>query len=302
MRYITSLEDGADLFKALGSDIRIKILNLIRTHRGLSLNELAAKLQVTNGALTGHIRKLEQCGLIGFSSEESGHGNRKICSVQLDKILIDLEGQQSPDNVYTADIRVGHYSDFHVYPTCGLATADHLIGEVDDPRYFAHPERYNADIVWFTRGYVEYIVPHFIPEGSQVDQITFSFELGSEAPGINERWPSDITFSLNGRDVAVYTSPGDFGHIKGILTPSWWYPNWNQYGLLRTLTLNHEGTFIDGMRVSEAIITDFDFGRESLMHLRLSVRDDAAHIGGLTVFGKGFGNYDQDIRVQIYYS
>ena len=29
--------------------------------------------------------------------------------------------------------------------------------------------------------------------------------------------------------------------------------------------------------------------------------DDAEHIGGLTIFGKAFGNYAQDIKVQINY-
>ena len=29
--------------------------------------------------------------------------------------------------------------------------------------------------------------------------------------------------------------------------------------------------------------------------------EDAEHVGGLTIFGKGFGNYNQDIEVSINY-
>lgn len=135
-------------------------------------------------------------------------------------------------------MKVGHFTDYNVYPTCGLASANAIIGEVDDTRYFAHPDRYNADILWFTRGYVEYIIPNFIPISQQIDQITISAELGLEAPGINDVW-LDISFYVNDVFLGNWTSPGDFGDVKVIFTPDWWYPNWNQYGLLKLLVINN---------------------------------------------------------------
>ena len=94
MLHITSLSEGLDIFKALGSDVRIEILNILLDNNNMSMNELASHLNITNGALTSHIKKLESCGLITTSSESAGHGNQKICSVHLDKILIDLEKQE----------------------------------------------------------------------------------------------------------------------------------------------------------------------------------------------------------------
>ena len=35
---------------------------------------------------------------------------------------------------------------------------------------------------------------------------------------------------------------------------------------------------------------------------KLAVNDDSTYIGGLTIFGKNFGNYNQDINVRINYS
>mgnify|MGYP002676824208 CR=1 FL=1 len=147
MLHITSLSDGLDIFKALGSDVRIEILNILLDNNNMSMNELASRLSITNGALTSHIKKLESCGLITTSSESAGHGNQKICSVHLDKILIDLEKQEDFQNIYSTDLKVGHYSNYHIAPTCGLASDKALIGEVDDARYFDHPDRYNADIL-----------------------------------------------------------------------------------------------------------------------------------------------------------
>lgn len=302
MLHINSLEEGLDIFKALGSEIRIEIIQILMENHGMNMNELASRLNITNGALTGHIKKLEDCGLITVSNESAGHGNQKKCSVHLDKILIDIDVQEDSKNVYQTDLKIGHFSDYEAYPTCGLASASTLIGEVDDNRYFSHPDRYNADILWFTRGYVEYMIPNFIPFGQKVDQITISLEIGSEAPGVNDVWPSDITFKINETKIASWTSPGDFGNVKGIFTPDWWYPNWNQYGLLKILVINKKGTFIDGLQVSDISIKDFNFDFRSSIKLKLEVEESAKHVGGLTIFGKNFGNYNQDINVRINYS
>ena len=34
----------------------------------------------------------------------------------------------------------------------------------------------------------------------------------------------------------------------------------------------------------------------------MAVPDTAEHVGGLTIYGKSFGNYNQDINVRISYS
>lgn len=302
MLHLKSLEEGLDIFKALGSEVRIEIIKILLENNGMNMNELAGRLNITNGALTSHIKKLEDCGLVMIANESAGHGNQKKCTVRLDKILIEVNPQEDIKNIYQTDLKIGHYSDYHVYPTCGLASNRAIIGEVDDTRYFAHPDRYDADILWFTRGYVEYIIPNFIPHGQKIDQITISMEIGSEAPGSNDVWPSDISFIINDKKVAVWTSPGDFGSVKGIFTPEWWYPNWNQFGLLKILVINSKGTFVDGLQVSDVSISDFDFDYRSTIKLKLEVEDTAEHIGGLTIFGKTFGNYNQDIAVRINYS
>lgn len=302
MLHIKTLDDGLEIFKALGSEIRIEIVKILLENQGMNMNELASRLNITNGALTNHIKKLEECGIVSISNESAGHGNQKKCSVYLDKILIDMDSQEDFKNIYQTSLKVGHFTDYDVYPTCGIASNTALIGEVDDTRYFAHPGRYEADILWFTRGYVEYIIPNFIPCGQKIDQITISLEISSEAPGVNDIWPSDISFKINGKKVATWTSPGDFGNVQGIFTPDWWYPNWNQYGLLKILVINKRGTFIDGLQVSDVSINEFDFDYHSTIKLKLEVEDDAAHVGGLTIFGKSFGNYNQDIDVRINYS
>ncbi len=302
MLHITSLDEGLELFKALGSDMRVEILKLLLEHKQMSMNQIATSLDITNGALTGHIKKLEACGLISTTNESASHGNQKICTLSTSRILIDIEREVDASNVYSTELKIGQYSDLNIYPTCGLATANALIGEVDDPRYFDHPERFNAEILWFTKGYVEYAIPNLIPRNQVITDISISCELSSEAPGVNNTWPSDITFSINGVPVGQWTSPGDFGDQKGLLTPDWWPQNWNQYGLLKLLTVNKRGTFIDGLKISDVTIDSLNLRPGKSFRFRMGVSDDAAHVGGMTIFGKAFGNYGQGIRVSLNYA
>lgn len=304
MLYIKNLEEALPVFKALGSELRIRIVMLLLEHGELNMNELASLLGITNGALTSHIKRLEESGVVKIISDHAGHGNQKVCRVNVNKILVDVHTPHkvSVDNSYSIDIPVGNYSDYHVFPTCGLSTSKNLIGVVDDPRYFAHPERVDAEILWFSKGYVEYRIPNMLPVGHKAEKITMSFEIGSEAPGSNNDWPSDITFFLNKQKLGTWTSPGDFADIHGMFTPDWWFSNWNQHGLLKILEVDSTGTYIDGLKISDVTTSDLSISSQDSLTFRFQVDEPSQNIGGLTLYGKEFGNYNQDIKVRIHFA
>lgn len=302
MIHITSLDDGLETFKALGSDTRIQILNILLENEQMSMNQLATELNISNGALTGHVKKLEECGLINISNESAGHGNQKMCSVTQDRIIVDIKKPIDYKNVFETEIKVGQFSRHQVWPTCGIATSESVIGEFDDIRYFNHPDRFTANILWFTKGYVEYTIPNLIPSNQRITQLSISAELSSEAPGIDNNWPSDISFYINDTKIGMWTSPGDFGDVHGMFTPQWWPQNWNQYGLLKLLVINDYGTYIDGLKISDVSTLSLHLDSNSDIRLRLAVENDSEHVGGITLYGKSFGNYDQDIRVAINYA
>ena len=304
MLHIKNLDEGLPVFKALASEIRVRIVKLLLDNGEMNMNELAAALGVTNGALTSHVRMLEESGLLSVVTESGGHGNQKLCRVRQEKILVDVVSELKEDlgNVYYTEIPVGHYVGYEIYPTCGIATGNYLIGEVDDPRYFAHADRMYAEILWFGKGYVEYLVPTLLPPATRIDQISLSMEISSEAPGVNNDWPSDISFYLNDVYIGMWTSPGDFGDVQGIFTPDWWFPNWNQYGQLKLIVIDSTGTYLDGLKISDVTIDRFRLDYKSTVKFRFEVAADAANVGGFTIFGKKFGNYNQAIKVRINYS
>lgn len=304
MLHVKNLDEGLEIFKALGSELRINIIKLLQENHEMNMNELATSLGITNGALTSHIKKLEESGIIQVMTERGSHGNQKVCKVAVDKIVVDVESEENEEdqNIYNTEVKVGHYSDYDVYPTCGLATSQAIVGEVDDPRYFSHPDRINAGILWFTKGYIEYMIPNLLPSATKIDQITVSLEISSEAPGINNDWPSDISILLNDVKIGTWTSPGDYGDVQGIFTPDWWFPNWNQYGLLKMIVINKKGTFVDGLKISNVTINEFNLDYKSPVRFKFEIEEDAKNVGGITIFGSEFGNYNQDIKVRIAYS
>ena len=301
MRYIKDFQEQLEVFRALGSEVRIQILEILLAKGRMSMNDLADELRLSNGALTPHIRKLEASGLIRINADASSHGNVKLCEPNPDKILFNFSRKERSENVFHSHLRVGQYASCEVYPTCGLATSQALIGEADDPRYFFHQKHFDADVLWFTKGYVEYMVPCVIPNEAHITQFSVSAELSSEAPGSNPIWPSDIHFYINHVLVGVWTSPGDFADTPGLFTPDWWYSNWNQYGLLKTLSIRENGTYMDGQVISSTGISQLNLKNHSPILFRMEVPETTLHIGGLSIFGRGFGNFNQDIEFQIVY-
>ena len=68
------------------------------------------------------------------------------------------------------------------------------------------------------------------------------------------------------------------------------------------LVINHRGTFVDGLKISDVTLDRFGLDYKSTIRFRMEVREDAVHVGGLTLFGNGFGNYGQGIKVRMRYS
>jgi predicted transcriptional regulator len=183
---------------------------------------------------------------------------------------------------------------------CGLCSPDGIIGLLDVPDTFLEPDRMKAGLLWFSRGFVEYQFPNNARlTNSEIKALEFSMELSSEVPGTSTNWPSDITAWVNGIEIGSWTSPGDFGDKRGVYTPHWWKLKGSQYGKLKSWRITPEGTFVDGVKVSTVTIAELDISQHSSIRLRIGVKQDATHPGGINIFGRGFGNYDQDILLRI---
>lgn len=288
-----------DIGKALSSPIRIRIIKMLVKQGGMNFNELAEQLNITGSAMTAHINLLEKAGILRIESSSGKRGTQKKCYISEHQILLDLREAQRRNNTYKAEISIGSYVDYQAKSTCGIATQEEVIGVFDDPRYFDDPTHIYAGILWLTEGYVEYRLPNYIQPNQYIKELQLTQELSSEAPGFSEDWPSEIFFSINGITVGSWVCPGDFGLRTGLYSPDWWVYGKNQYGMLKALVINEHGSYIDGQQVSNISLKDLNIKNGSEIRYRISAPNTGGECGGLTIFGQGFGNYNQSIGVQM---
>lgn len=267
MRELFTQNEIAIFSKALSSKLRVEILQYLAAYPGTGMMELADFFQVSRAAITQNIRQLNEAGLVEFGQSADDSGARKSCYLTEQQFMLNLGRQFQKQKIYSTEIPIGQFINYEVMPTCGIATTEKLIGHVDDPAFFADPQRVEAGILWFGAGYVEYRLPNYLQKGQQVEELQFSMELSSEAPGVAENWPSDLSFSFNDIQLGNWTSPGDYGDVHGRFTPNWWIPNWNQYGLLKLLCINKSGTYVDGLMVSPVRIEDLDINEKKNFYL-----------------------------------
>lgn len=288
------------IYEALASEVRINMIHLL-ANRPMNVKELAGATGLSSAIMSMHVKKLEKAGIIRSEIKRQQGSTQKICTLAMESLVVTFPNkQQIVKQSHVMRIPIGHYTDFQIRPTCGLATREKLIGQFDDPRYFLDAERVDAAILWFGQGYVEYKVPNYLLSSQQPEELSISLELGSEAPGTNPNWPSDITFFLNEVHLGSWTSPGDFGG-RGSYTPEWWEEHLNQFGMLKVIRVTDKGTYLDGQLLSGVTLDQLHI-TEKQWTFRIAVLPDAAHVGGATLFGKGFGNYDQDIVMKLYYN
>ncbi|GHA34536.1 transcriptional regulator [Devosia pacifica] len=295
-------EEGLDVLKGLASTIRVRILKLLHVEGPLNGNDIAEMLQLPQSTVSTNLQILERAGLIRTETQKARKGNQKICHSTFDEVLVMFKNDIAPvrsDGIEVA-MPLGLYTSCEVSAPCGLCSKDGIIGLLDVPDTFLDPERMKAGLIWFTRGYVEYKFPNNAKLGhTRLESLEVSMELSSEVPGTSANWPSDITLSINGIECGTWTSPGDFGDKRGLYTPDWWKLKGSQYGKLKDWRVTPDGTYIDGLKISPVSLQDLDLETHHSIRLRIAVKEDARHPGGLNIFGRGFGNYDQDIVLRL---
>lgn len=298
---INPLEDIKKI-KALASEPRIQMLNLLR-EKTLNINEIADELKLPQSTVATHISILEDAGLIVTESVKAKKGNQKLCRPSFHELLIQFpETKNSEDNFLEIEMPIGIFTDCHVTAPCGLCSPEHIIGFLDIPDSFLNPERMKAGLLWCGSGTFEYKFPNnTMYDQKNLNKLEVSMELSSETPGTNSNWPSDITIWINKVEIGTWVSPGDYGDKRGKYTPNWWKLEGSQYGLLKHFSVTTEGSFVDGVKISEVKLADLQISEHHSIRVKIGVKDDAEHMGGMNIFGKGFGNYDQGIILRSYF-
>ncbi|MBB4000501.1 ArsR/SmtB family transcription factor [Aureimonas pseudogalii] len=293
--------DGQEVLRCLSAPARLSMLELLHSRGSLNVNEIADTLGLPQSTTSTHLNMLEAAGLIRTEVQKARKGSQKICHPIHDEIVLSFaNAARRADKAIEVAMPVGLYSGFEVSAPCGLCSSDGIIGFLDNPDTFLSPDRMKAGLLWFTTGHVDYQFPNNARLlGEEIQELEVILELSSEVPGTSDNWPSDITLSINDTKIAAWTSPGDFGDRRGKYTPDWWKLRGSQYGVLKDFRVGAKGTFVDGVQVSDVGLGDLALFEHRSIRLRIEVEEKAEHPGGINIFGRGFGNYDQDIVLRL---
>lgn len=291
-----------EILKGLASAIRLDILSLIQ-EEPKNVNDIAEALKLPQSTVATNIITLEKAGLVRTQNVKGRKGTQKVCSPVYTEMVINLTDRQRDvrkDDVIEVMMPIGLYTRYKASAPCGLCSPEGIIGYLDVEGSFLDPARMKAALIWFEIGYLEYKFPNnSLYNSKPVRTLEVSAELSSEIPGTNKDWPSDITMWVNDLEIGHWRSPGDYGDRRGKYTPSWWKLEGSQYGLLKHFRVTEDGSFVDGVRISDVTLGELNLGAHHSVTIRIGVKEESEKTGGINIFGRGFGNYDQDIILRL---
>ena len=288
------------LGKALGNEDCMRIFQLIN-ETPYNLSEISKITGLAISSVSNHIDTLNEAGLIHVYYQPSLKGHVKLCNKKTVNVSLDFrdESKKEKTRKLTYEMNVGMFTDCEVSAPCGMAkNGTPFI--IDTPNKFFTPEKANAELLWFSSGFVTYKFPNEIKNSETVKNISFSIELCSEAMYYREKYPSDITFIINDVELFTWTSPGDFGGRRGKYTPKNWSLTSTQFGLLKHFRIDSKGVMLDNILVNQNVTIDkLNLQQNDVITLTIKIKDDAVHKGGINIFGKNFGDYNQAIILSI---
>lgn len=285
MLHYKDVGDAQKLCECLAAPARVEILKLVLSGTANSLDSLAKTLHLTNGAITQHVKKLCDAGLIKLVETTGKRGVAKRCVPITDRVIIDIASDLESEKESIFDLPIGTFSAATVKPYCAIATESGWIGERDDPRYFTYPDRVKAALIYFNSGKLTYTLPASSKKGKLVS-LSLSFEISSKPYGHGHERETEVEFRLNDTPLGIAVVGGEYTDRKGLFTP----PEFGSvcsYGKYKTVKIDERGTFFDGIKIGARTVSEFD--KPSTFSLSTE--------NGIALFGKGFGDYDCGIHI-----
>jgi len=135
-----------------------------------------------------------------------------------------------------------------------------------------------------------------MPDLPQSTSLVLTIDLQIQA--MLERKAQEALDANGAESVTILAMDPKTGEILGMAsTPGL---NLNEYW--KTWKVTDEGTYIDGNRLSDVTLSQLNLREHTSVKVWIGVKEGALNVGGINIFGKGFGNYDQDIILKMYLS
>jgi len=294
-----SNDDQIEAFgRAISSKIRLEMCRQI-IQKPMTLVEIAKLNNITNSTALFHLKILQEGGIVEGKYLPGKKGKALVYFVKHWGMFLDLANvQDNQIHVHEQSVGVGEYVEADL-KLLNIATKEQIV-HLEQNRTFAS-ERFNAKLLWTEGGKVSYAFENNFTFDTTVQEITLSLEICSEAHFYRNDWKSDITFAINNVELGTYTSPGDFGGIRGKLNPAWWGDENSQYGILVIISITSEGTFFNSQKVSDITLEHLKLTQDNKILFSIYNKPNCEFFGGFNIFGDCFGNYPQNILLTAKY-
>lgn len=288
--------ESAPIFRALSSDARREILRLLR-EGPMELSRIMRRTGIGRSSTSRHVQELIDAGLVRVRATP---GESKTCRLGYERIVVSFGPISVPEErSVEMEMPIGMYAQVEAGPPCGLASSDGIIGSIDDPQCFLLPDRAAAQLLWIGGGFVEYVFPNPLAPEERLLRVELAMEICSELALHRRDYPSDVTVWINGREIGTWTSFGGLGDDRGRLTPPWWWDSRTQYGMLKVWSVDAAGSFVDGSPISNRRVGDLGITPLTPISVRIGTKAGARNIGNINIFGRRFGNYEQDLLLRL---
>lgn len=190
----------------------------------------------------------------------------------------------------TGAVVARNYINFEIFleDASGLTSLSHLPKDISASKWDSASEVTEQLLTAQGTGYVEYQIP--LPSKLNTDDIS-KMELVFEASSSNggsrqtepEKYPSDVTISVNGVEVETLTIPDCPADARGVLT--YIHENLGNYGYLYRVQLDKD-TCLSGNTTDKLTV-------------RYEVKGNAKNRGGLSLYGNRRGRYPATPHILI---
>lgn len=289
----------ASIANALSSEVRINIIKQLR-EKSYTIAELKKLNNISYSSILFHINILSELNLVNINYLPGQKGFAQVVSIRNKNLFFEVAEDKPKETTIKQSIGVGCFVNHNVVGYCGFAGIDftHMGLNID----LLDSKRFDASLIWTQEGFIEYCFSNNSFIDKEIKELRISLEICSEARLYREDWKSDITFSINKKELCTWQSPGDFGERRGILNPPSWPSCNTQYGLLINICVNKNGVYINEKKYTGSItIDDLCINKGKGILFKIESKPDAIYKGGWNIFGKHFGDYNQDIDLFVTY-
>lgn len=258
MKNISNHNDIIKLCTALSLKTRLDIIDEIIKNPNITLNELATNLNLTNGALTSHIKMLSDLNIVSVTSIPANRGVKKVCNINNLMFNIDLS-KKNLSNTYTEEIPLGLFCDFKTSNNCGMIFKNNNIVNQNDKTVFYQSKRINAKTIWLENGYLKYHLPNYLKNDECLKSISLSFRLSNKILKDDEK--TNVLVKINEFDICTILCDNVINNFN---FPYISDDNFTEYNIM----INDNGTFLNDKKTDDFNINDFKINKDDELSLK----------------------------------